>query len=398
MTNLYSRLYTYRQSAERRPLEDFLTEAFADLFHRLELDAKLSLLDLLLPAAAYAALASEIEGGDELRLQTQVKLEDTGKRPDMVLSAGRRQLVVIEAKIGAGLQQHTTEATGETEAETRDQLETYARWIAGENEAPGAWRGALVLLTAWTEAPAGFTDARQDGVVTAVATWKEVGLWLEENASSADAPTAASALARDLHAFIREKDLMTKYPSSRDLAAAMMFARSFTAIEAMFDDTLAVMAKHVPKLSAGRRLHSGFWSEGNVFWAWFHFARAIRRRPTLPYLAVGICFELPEMWAAAAAALPSDEPFLFVFCEDDNEREKAASILEGVPSGWSVIDDGWGVISHRPVSGFPADPDKRVQALQDWAKGEIDRLVPLVPGYEAAPVGPVATKVDKDED
>ena len=258
--------------------------------------------------------------------------------------------------------------------------------------------GALVLLTAWTEAPKGFTDARQDGVITAVATWKEVGLWLEEYASADDASTAAVALARDLHAFIWEKDLMTKYPNSRDLAAAMMFARSFTAIEAMFDDTLAVMAKHVPKLSTGRRLHSAFWREANIFWAWFHFAKAIRRRPTLPYLAVGICLEVSENWAPYADALPGDEPFFFVYCADDNNKEKAASILEGVPGGWRVIDDGWGVISHRPVSAFPADPDKRVQALQDWAKGEIDRLVPLVPGYEAAPVGPVATKVDKDED
>ena len=215
---------------------------------------------------------------------------------------------------------------------------------------------------------------------------------------SADALSATAALASDLYAFVKEKDLMTKYPTSRDLAAAMMFARSFVAIEAMFDDTLAVVAKHVPKLCGGRHLHSAFWSEANVFWAWFHFARTIRRRPTLPYLAVGICFEQPESWAAEATALPPDEPFFFMFCADDNEKEKAESFLSGMPSGWKTIDDGWAIISYRTVSASPADPDKRVQALQNWAKGEIDRLVPLVPGYEAAPVGPAATKVDKDED
>ena len=80
------------------------------------------------------------------------------------------------------------------------------------------------------------------------------------------------------------------------------------------------------------------------------------------------------------------------------DRESTCNPWKACPAAgaWSTTE--WCVISHRPVSAFPAAPDKRVQALQDWAKGEIDRLVPLVPGYEAAPVGPVATKVDKDED
>ncbi len=402
VTNIYSRLYTYRQNQKREALEDFLTEAFADLFDRLDAPTKRSLLAVLMPSSAVALIEAIVSDLGALNLQTQVVItvEGYSKRPDMVLRWGRRNLLVIEAKVGAGFQSHTFGAPAEADSEpvVRNQLETYAEWIAGQQEDDAAWPGAIVFLTARTDPPEGFRQRRQDGVMTSVVTWKEVGLWLHKTLGAGDRRLAAVALAADLHAFIKENDLMTKYPTSRDLAATMLFAHSYIALEAMIRDTIKVMAKQFPKLSHGRNLNVGFLSGHNLYWGWFLFSKAVRRLPTVPFLAVGICFEVPKAWEGDVDGLPQHEPFFFVVSGDDRYKERIDTIYRGVPKGWTTVEDRWRIISCRPVSAFPADPEKRVADLQTWAAGEVDRLVVQVVDYEKAPAGPIAREKSVDDD
>ena len=66
---------------------------------------------------------------------------------------------------------------------------------------------------------------------------------------------------------------MTKYPTSRDLAATMLFARSYVSLKAMIKDTIQALADQFPKLSRGRKLKVGFFSDQNLYWGWFSFSK-----------------------------------------------------------------------------------------------------------------------------
>ena len=91
------------------------------------------MLAVLLPSDTLAQLESFAPDIDALNIHTQVVIgvENHAKRPAMVLRAGRRNLVVIEVKVGTGFQSHAFTTLAETNSEpiVQNQLETYAEWI-----------------------------------------------------------------------------------------------------------------------------------------------------------------------------------------------------------------------------------------------------------------------------
>ena len=397
MTNLFARLFAYRTRAAREPLEDFLTEAFADLFDRLAANEKRELFDLFLTRGTVERLMNAVSDLDTLRIRTQVAIPKSGKRPDIVVSSGDRKLFVIEVKVGAAYQEHEDERENEqTEVDIHTQLETYARWMADERKEEAVWPGAVVLLTAWTEPPADFVCQREDQVITNVVRWKQVGQWLAASFTSQSRGITKNALATDLYKFIEEKGLMTKYPSARDLAAAMIFTPSCAAIDAMFYDNIEVVAKNFPKLSASRHYGTDWEAGYNTISGSFYLSKGIPRiRGSKPYIAVGICFYAIEAWEEDAEKLPPDQPFFFV--ELGVERGEVDTLLTGHPDGWVEIEQNSQVICSRPVTNFPAHPDQRVAHLQAWAKEEIHRLTSFIKGYETAAAGPLANKKDEED-
>ena len=312
---MFSRLYAYRERPNVSPLENFLTEAFAEFFERLPLDLKLSLVTSLLPPAARTTFTRTSPDLKRLEVRTQVSAASAGSsmRPDLVVHAGDRDLVVIEAKIGAGFQQHEDEKAPGTPDEKRvirNQLETYARWIGDGNDRGDDWRGAVVFLTTYTDPPDNFIDGRADGVFRSTRGWGDVGDWILAEVAIARRDVTHCAIAAELHQFLSEHDLMTKYISARDIAAASLFARSNAIFYETFMAVLKAMGTHAPKLRGKRQYNVDFWSDGNLYWGWFHFARTVKRKSSKPYVAVGICFEVPEVYAADVAKLPKFEPLL----------------------------------------------------------------------------------------
>lgn len=178
---------------------------------------------------------------------------------------------------------------------------------------------------------------------------------------------------------------MTKYVSSHDLAAAMLFVSSSETLKKTFGDLIMSIAKSYPKLRGGRQLHSEFWAEGNVYWGWFNFAKPVKRPTSKPYVGVGVCFEIPALYAADSASLPAHEPFFLVLCGDDWFDEKPDVFLTAIPEGWVTIEEGQTIAAVRPVRQFPADPDERFEAVKNWAATEVGKLVACIPGYADAP-------------
>ena len=399
MTSMLSRLFTYRELPTLSPLENFLTEAFAALFQRLPADLKRSLVAKIIPPTALMAFDVACPDIDHLQISTQVVIPYS-YRPDVVFSVDDRPLIAVEIKVGAGLQEHTlkTGVAGEVET-SRNQLESYAEWIREENaKRHDAWRGSVALLTAHTNAPPDFVDGRPDGIARSTWSWKEFGDWIVENVDMDQSARTHCALAADIYLFLEEQKLMSRHFTARDLAAATLYVSSSPTLPKSFKEAILAVAKHVPKLSAGRQVHTDFWADINGFAGWFYFARALRRRPARPALSVGVCFEIGTYWSADQKKLPRHEPFFFVDCSDEQGKWTARQILTGIPDGWIEAKEGKHALCVRPVREFPDDPDERIVALKSWATKAVDQLTAYVPGYDDAPAGALAADDEAAED
>ena len=66
---IYSRLYKYRDTASM-PAENYLTEAFADLFNRLPQSAQVEFLVRMLPPSCSIQLRSICKDGKKIEAET----------------------------------------------------------------------------------------------------------------------------------------------------------------------------------------------------------------------------------------------------------------------------------------------------------------------------------------
>jgi hypothetical protein len=65
--DIYSRLYKYRDRPSKSPLENFLTEALADLFNRLPMPIQTEFLVKMLPKSCESRLRDECMDGKQIK-------------------------------------------------------------------------------------------------------------------------------------------------------------------------------------------------------------------------------------------------------------------------------------------------------------------------------------------
>ena len=258
---MFSRLYRRGERKGRSQLEDYLTEVFASLFDRLDESARRSLLHSLMHSDAREPFDTTFRQIHDANLDTQMVRDESGrgKRPDMVLRRGGRDILVIEAKLGGAIARHVDHAAQLEEGvgpATVSQLHTYSTWIAGRNATADGWPGAVVLLTAWTAPPKGFPS--EGAVFETVRTWTHVAAWLNDKVGTLN--PVPQALARDLIAFLREKQLLDRHFSARDLAAYTLYATSEDALRHTFRKTMEAVAAAYPDLGDFR--HSAVGNDG----------------------------------------------------------------------------------------------------------------------------------------
>jgi SNF2-related domain len=194
MQGIYLRLFRYRERPSRSPLEDYLTEALADLLSRCPLDVgKAFIADVLVGANAKSSWLKLSKSLRDLVWRTQVTIPDG--RLDLVIESNGRCLFVVENKVSSGIRLYKaeldedeidneiegessntngsarghhdgelaeTEASEESEIELRNQLECYGTWLAKQPR-PSGWKGGLTLLTHFTTPPVDFLDANASG-------------------------------------------------------------------------------------------------------------------------------------------------------------------------------------------------------------------------------------------
>ncbi len=200
MVSLYGRLFTFRERPLRTPLEDFLTEALADLLNRMppvemrEFVSKCFMPPLLDAQQAWHELANTLSG-DRLQWisRPSINVRSGTRYPDLMLYAGEtRPLLIVENKIGSGIGEHDVSQMDEDNTEvlanhtsdiqtieTIDQLAIYGSWLSSQCQEP--WPGAIAFLTHFTPPPLGFGlgDRSAYGVEwQRVCRWRDIWSWL----------------------------------------------------------------------------------------------------------------------------------------------------------------------------------------------------------------------------
>lgn len=258
--DIYTRLYTYRETPSVSPLENFLTEALADIFNRLPAPLQTEFLVWMLPEHCAGQARSKCEASKLIDANTQVSIvvADSVKRPDIIIYLDGKPFVVVEVKVKARIQQHRVgdidakrSFNDDSEAVFQSQLETYRSWIATKQK-PG-WPGAVVLLTHGTHTPewSGHDEKRSDGVISVTRTWRGVGGWLGKKLALSQLNATHCALASDFKTFLERRGMMTEFLSSRDLAATALFVPAQRALDHTFRTVIEAVAARHPKSRGG---------------------------------------------------------------------------------------------------------------------------------------------------
>jgi PD-(D/E)XK nuclease superfamily len=184
--SLYSHLFSYVPTKSRSPLEDFLTEAIADLLNRL-LDAKgrarqgvtRFIADTLLNGAGGRAIRLSLELAERLTLSTQqpIIVDGRARRLDLCLYADNKLVLVIENKVAQTRNRRVDLAADSATESSRveRQLTSYARWLRKNHPKAG-----LVLLGI-DNGPASFSsDSRlYPARFRSVCRWTQVWRWIK---------------------------------------------------------------------------------------------------------------------------------------------------------------------------------------------------------------------------
>ncbi len=212
--SVISRLYAYRTTPERRPTEDFLTEAFCEWLRLATKAGYLNrVLSELFQVSRDRCLPLESDG-EKVSWATQYVIgpgyRGSGTRPDIVGKSGQFFLI-IENKIGAGFTEH------DDDDGRASQLELYLDY----HERQGKKYGGVVLLTHQTSAPTSWQGP--------VVTWREVHGWLcrlpQRASETKNAPSAFTHWTNSLIRFLEDQNMTGTRIALSDIIALPAFNR-----------------------------------------------------------------------------------------------------------------------------------------------------------------------------
>ena len=402
MPSLYSRLFRNRERPDRSPLENFLTESLVDLLNRGGAPLTLGFIELCIQLGplwtpAYRAdLCDAIRAAGRVYWKTQIHAVANGNGgiADIVLCLDDTPRMVIESKIWAPIARH-----GDVDAVPEqgvvlaaNQLHTYGCWLA--SQLPPPLNGVLVLLTHSYGQPPGFLDAGGQGYGIdrrAVARWQHVDRWLRAVAQQPGAGGCVTALARDLTAVLREKNIRGTIMTPTDLAAAHVFANSsanlmdlFKALRQQMKDTWAAQPLAPHKVIHGRpEVNLG--GDPPIIWDWFYLNDSQQPGWASWFLAWGLLFSegSDEGWALLSETVRQtvgELPAVFVVLWHEGHQNAAINITdEQVPNGWNLNRMHHFMVVCRPAHEFFGHNQPFNVEVANWMAARIPDLVPVLP-------------------
>lgn len=332
--SFFDRLFAFRQNEFRTPLEDFLTELFAEWLRQVTLAGRVTevLTDLFKLAPAQLG---ELSNLNSIVWETQHVIGPgdhgaEGKRPDLI---GRCSnfFLIIESKIAAGFTQY------QDELGRVDQLSKYQSYRRTRKET----LGGLVLITHSTLPPSDWTHQ--------TLYWRAIEKYLRAFTDHSSSTSALNYLTKQLKKFLGDNGMNGTRIDLADITAYPAYQRltqGLSGLGRVADNCLRIelQGARLEKLRAPR---GG--SGGDFIWPTFcgltltndgfkcHDAQLILWSGTLtgkvyeyigpftdgiPDLSVGIGLWFNEEVQQEARS------YLLALCEKLNSQEKGAWVLD----------------------------------------------------------------------
>lgn len=371
MPNLYRRLFIYRERQNRSPLEDFLTEALADLFNRFPESEARSVVACFLNhrSDAIRDLESVWPTGTAAHWTTQ-RVIDGGRVLDLMMEVAGRPVLVVENKVHAGFQEHKLDSKSKLQADSQDQLATYGQWLAREADAD--WGGAIVLLTHWTPPPSNFVSDAQTYAsrYRTIVRWADLSRWLRGVPHSTDDLASDWVkLSGELVGFLREQNMESELATGRDWAALRIYVASAdrvkNSVERIWEGARSIWRPICQKLD----YPVGASTQYGCVWKYRYLSKSDLRNC---YLAVGVRY--PDLTDYLAEFAHDGAPYLFVEFASDGDDTAIDELM--MPGRWLPLGAGW--LAKRALRDLPDDADGFVAEAEVWAReciGEVAQAI-----------------------
>jgi len=411
--SLYANLFRFRERQNHRPLENFLTEALADLLNRMPKDAVVEFVsDLLLSGDNLSCKAwlTYIHTKERLNWITQ-KSVGSG-RLDLLLEADGIATLIVENKIGAKVSEQETHddtdepVTDATECDSEEpesfnnnQLMVYGTWLRGQRSNE-TWGGALVLLTLRTPPPTNFGrgDVKYGVRCQTVCNWRQLWQWLNRNKtmdsgrSSGDKDKEAWRIfCKELAAFLEENDMNESMLTQRDIAAMEISLPTWRIMEDLLNRCTAAAKEQLSNndlKTKTKRAEPEIVGENMEYRDWVYL-----RPPSAPvgmYVMWGVHFPEASTWPKTIQPYPY-RPHVFVWIGRDGDVPLPDKLLSSIPrpdkpDEWHVTRDGEEsvIFATRPLHEFPTKVGEvnekgiEIEEIVDWVRGRVRELAPMV--------------------
>jgi hypothetical protein len=142
------------------------------------------------------------------------------KRPDIILYADDKPLLVIENKIDAAFTSAANTEARPSHSAKGMQLEDYQAWLRSQSQ-----HGIVVLLTHLTPPPTRDDAPHIDFMRLSVIRWSALYKYLVKDGGPhwRNATPDASTLVNEFTKFLKECDMAQEDPTATDFAAARLF-------------------------------------------------------------------------------------------------------------------------------------------------------------------------------
>jgi len=399
------RLFRYRATEKRTPLEDFLSEVLADFINRApSAEVEQFILDCFVPAEMRNAFRLMLSN-QRIDARTQVRLPD-GRRLDLLLEVAGRPIIVIENKTWAAFQMHKRPASGERDgptdanngrekadakeqpaAEYDHQLVTYGRWLAG-TMMPVDWPGVLVVLTHAARAPLDFiaSNVSHYSVVPHIIHWRNVHARLRRLVGPNDEQPSVPAwkfVGQELCVLLERYAMDSSDLSSVDISAINVAMSPLRKLEAVFAEIGAEILQHNPHQLIARGQSLEIQHEHSRFWGWTYFQGAGKL-----YVAYGVYFApvTGELATTKPALSDQEHAFVAVGC-DERTLDPGPN---GFPANWVQVGDGWYVLKAIPL-GARRIEERFPQFLARLVQEEFETILAIRDAHASATNQPPVT-------
>jgi hypothetical protein len=210
--SLYGDLFRYQERADRKPLENFLSESLKDLLGRLSRDEAAEVIFGLFlnerrrtnddaACRSLSSLRSRLASTGSLAWETQCGIDFEGRTrmPDISAFGYGGRLLAIEVKVGQPL--------------ADQQLEHYGGGLADDNRSDPDLGCALVFLSHATAIPADFLNSgaisKYHTPLRGACSWGDVYQWLSNLETRTNPSIFTTGLIREFTAFLRENHMDT---------------------------------------------------------------------------------------------------------------------------------------------------------------------------------------------